>query len=110
MYVIDQALFVYATKMYKRERHVKLTVTSGMCIFVLTCFIVSIGQGDPAIMPVRSDDKLNVWKSGWFNMSINMVGTPYKAVHLQHYNFSMCFYIVCMFHLTAIYIKNIFWE
>ena len=31
--------------------HTPLTVTWGMCSFVMTCFITSMGHGEPPIMP-----------------------------------------------------------
>jgi hypothetical protein len=36
---------------------VKLTVTHGIFILFITCLIVSIGQGEPAITPVYRDVK-----------------------------------------------------
>ena len=49
-------------------------------ILSMTCFIVSIGQGAPAIMPVRSDDRSNMSNIGWFSSAMNIVGTPCSAV------------------------------
>ena len=49
----------------------------------MTCLMVSIGHGDPAMTPVYNDEKSNESKFGLFSMSINMVGTPYRDVHLQ---------------------------
>ena len=41
------------------------TITiSLICIFVLTCFITSIGQGDPAMIPVRKVFRLYFSKFG----------------------------------------------
>ena len=42
--------------------------------------ITEIGQGDPAMMPVRIWEKSVFGKSGCSSMAINMVGTPWKAV------------------------------
>ena len=42
--------------------------------------ITSIGQGAPAIMPVRRQDRSNLAKSGWSSSAMNMVGTPCSAV------------------------------
>ena len=44
------------------------------------CFITSTGHGDPAITPVRSDDRSYESKSGWPSSAMNIVGTPYSAV------------------------------
>jgi len=33
---------------------------------------------------VLSDVRLNSWKFGRFNMSMNIVGVPYNDVHLRH--------------------------
>ena len=52
----------------------------------MTCFMVSTGQGDPPMIPVDRLDGSKVEKSGWFSMSINMVGTPYNEVHLFRTN------------------------
>ena len=43
-------------------------------------FITSIGHGEPAMMPVRSDFRSNFSKSGWSSSAMNMVGTPCSAV------------------------------
>ncbi len=51
-------------------------VTSSMCISLMHCFITSTGQGEPAMMPVRSDDRSKRLKSGWLSSAMNMVGTP----------------------------------
>jgi len=58
-------------------------VTSRMFIVSLTRRITSIGQGAPAMMPVRSDDRSNFANSGWSSSAMNMVGTPYSAVHFS---------------------------
>ncbi len=55
-------------------------VTSLMCISSTHCFMTSTGHGEPAIMPVRSDDRSNEWKSGWASMAMNIVGTPSTLV------------------------------
>ena len=48
----------------------------------MTCLIVSIGHGDPPIIPVYRVERSNVLKFGRLSMSINIVGTPYNEVHL----------------------------
>ena len=51
-----------------------------MCILVTTSCMTLIGQGLPAMMPVRICEK-SVWaKSGCSSMAMNIVGTPWKAV------------------------------
>ena len=50
--------------------------TSRMCIRACTCFMTSTGQGEPAMMPVRSVERSYFAKSGWFSSAMNMVGTP----------------------------------
>ena len=55
-------------------------VTSPMFIFALTCFITSIGQGDPAMIPVRRVERSNEAKSGSASSAMNIVGTPCSAV------------------------------
>ena len=55
-------------------------VTSGMCIRDWTCFITSTGQGEPAMMPVRSDVRSNSPKRGCSSSAMNIVGTPYSDV------------------------------
>ena len=52
-----------------------------MCIRDWTCFITSTGQGEPAMMPVRSDVKSNSSKRGCASCAMNIVGTPYSEVH-----------------------------
>ena len=52
-----------------------------MCIRVRTFFIVSIGQGEPAITPVRSEERSNSAKRGCSSSAMNIVGTPYSDVH-----------------------------
>ena len=42
--------------------------------------MTSIGQGLPAMMPVRSDDRSKLAKSGWSISAMNIVGTPCSAV------------------------------
>ncbi len=51
-------------------------VTSFICIISTHCFMLFTGQGEPAMMPVRSEEKLNRLKSGCSRMAMNMVGTP----------------------------------
>ena len=52
-----------------------------MFISLMQRFITSTGQTEPAMTPVRNDDKSRVPKSGWPNIAMNIVGTPYSAVH-----------------------------
>ena len=33
------------------------------------------------MIPVRKELRSNILNIGWFNSAMNMVGTPYKAVH-----------------------------
>lgn len=47
-----------------------------MCISATTRFITSSGQGEPAMMPVRREERSKVAKSGWSSSAMNMVGTP----------------------------------
>ena len=35
------------------------------------------------ILPVCRDVRSNLSNSGWFSISINMVGVPYRDVHLN---------------------------
>src|SRR5687767_10218117 len=52
-----------------------------MCISDTTRFITSTGHGDPAITPVRNDDRSKDEKSGWSSIAMNIVGTPYTDTH-----------------------------
>ena len=47
-----------------------------MFMRLVTRFITSMGQGEPAMIPVRSEDRSNSAKRGWSSSAINMVGTP----------------------------------
>ena len=47
-----------------------------MCIRVCTCLITSTGHGEPAMMPVRSDEKSNSPNRGCSSSAMNIVGTP----------------------------------
>ena len=51
-----------------------------MCITVCTFFITSTGQGEPAMMPVRSELKSNSLNRGCSSSAMNIVGTPYSDV------------------------------
>ncbi len=51
-----------------------------MCISATTRFITSAGQGEPAMIPVRSEERSYAAKSGRFSSAMNMVGTPYSEV------------------------------
>ncbi len=51
-----------------------------MCISETTRRITSSGHGEPAMMPVRSDDRSYEAKSGWSSSAMNIVGTPYREV------------------------------
>ncbi len=46
-----------------------------------TFFMTSIGQGEPAIMPVRKELVSYCSKSGCSSSAMNIVGTPRSAVH-----------------------------
>ena len=59
-----------------------------MCICVLTCFMTSIGQGEPAMIPVRRVRRSYREKLGWVSSAMNIVGTPCTAVQCS---FSMVF-------------------
>ena len=52
------------------------TLVMVIYIFSLTCFISSIGQSEPAMIPVRRQLRSNIENIGWFNSAINIVGTP----------------------------------
>ena len=54
-----------------------------MCMSLMQCFITSTGQIEPAMHPVRRDDRSWSAKVGWFCIAMNIVGTPYSAVHLS---------------------------
>ena len=51
-----------------------------MCMRSTHAFITSTGHGEPAITPVRSDDRSKRSNSGWASSAMNIVGTPYSAV------------------------------
>ena len=51
-------------------------VNSAQRISPITRFIISTGQGAPAIIPVRKLDKSNELKSGSPSSAMNMAGTP----------------------------------
>ena len=51
-----------------------------MCIRAVTCFITSIGQGEPAMIPVRKVERSKSAKSGRPSSAMNIVGTPWRAV------------------------------
>jgi hypothetical protein len=38
--------------------------------------MIGAGHGEPAMMPVLKESKLNLGKSGWSIIAMNMVGTP----------------------------------
>ena len=47
----------------------------------MTRCITSIGQGEPAMMPVRSDAEVEAPRTrGWSSSAMNIVGTPCSAV------------------------------
>ena len=52
-----------------------------MCMSEMQRFITSTGQSEPAMIPVRSDERSCSAKVGWFCIAMNIVGTPYTAVH-----------------------------
>ncbi len=55
-------------------------VISGMCMRSTTRRMISMGQGDPAITPVRSEVRSQRANSGCSISAIYMAGTPYRAV------------------------------
>ena len=55
-------------------------VISARCICATTFFIVSIGHGEPAMIPVRRRLRSKVANSGWSSSAMNIVGTPCSAV------------------------------
>ena len=57
----------------------------------ITSRITSMGQGEPAINPVRMELRSNLSKSGCPNWAMNMVGTPYTAVHRSFSNATRVF-------------------
>ena len=50
--------------------------TSVMFIRSTTCFMTSIGHGEPAMIPVRNVDRSNESKSSCPSIAMNIVGTP----------------------------------
>ena len=56
------------------------TLVTFMNIFSSTCFISSTGQSEPAMIPVRRQERSNMSNIGWFSSAMNIVGTPYRAV------------------------------
>src|SRR5659263_114316 len=56
-------------------------VTSSMCISETTRFITSTGHGEPAMIPVRSEEKSYDANCSHPSSAMNMVGTPYSDVH-----------------------------
>ena len=46
-----------------------------------TRFITSTGQGEPAMIPVRSEDRSCEPNDGSASSAMNIVGTPYREVH-----------------------------
>ena len=56
-------------------------MTSAIPISLITRFITSTGQGEPAITPVRRLDRSVRWNAASASSAMNMVGTPYRAVH-----------------------------
>ena len=51
-----------------------------MCMRSMTWRMTSTGHGEPAMIPVRSDERSNSSKRGWPSSAMNIVGTPYRAV------------------------------
>ena len=51
-----------------------------MCMSSTQCFITSTGQIEPAITPVRSEERSWSANVGWFCIAMNIVGTPYTPV------------------------------
>jgi hypothetical protein len=42
--------------------------------------MTSIGHGEPAMIPVRSEPRSKCENSGWSSWAMNIVGTPYRLV------------------------------
>ena len=51
-------------------------VTAPMCMSAITRFITSTGHGEPAMIPVRSEDRSWSAKDGCPSSAMNIVGTP----------------------------------
>ena len=47
-----------------------------MCMSEMQCFITSTGQIEPAMIPVRSEERSWSRNVGWFCIAMNIVGTP----------------------------------
>ena len=60
-------------------------VISRIYILSITSRINHSGHNEPAMIPVRKEERSNILNIGWFSSAINIVGTPYNAVH-----FSLC--------------------
>ena len=56
-------------------------VISRRCIRSTARLITSMGQGDPAMIPVRNELRSNRPNSGWSSSAMNIVGTPCSPVH-----------------------------
>ena len=46
----------------------------------MTSSMTLIGQGEPAMMPVRICEKSVFGKFSWLSIAMNIVGTPWKQV------------------------------
>jgi len=51
-----------------------------MCISSITRRMTCSGHGEPAMIPVRSEERSCVGKSGLSSIAMNIVGTPYGEV------------------------------
>ena len=47
-----------------------------MCMSLTQRFITSTGQIEPAMIPVRSEERSRSANDGWFCIAMNIVGTP----------------------------------
>ncbi len=47
-----------------------------MCMSSTQRFITSTGHGEPAMIPVRREERSKESNSGWFCIAMNIVGTP----------------------------------
>ena len=54
--------------------------TSAMCMSAMQRSMTGTGHGEPAMMPVRSDDRSYDPKSRSPCIAMNIVGTPYRPV------------------------------
>ena len=61
----------------------KTMTISRIFILSMTFFITSMGQGEPAIMPVLRLEKSKLLNCACSSIAMNIVGTPCTAVHFS---------------------------